>query len=205
MEGNRIESFPGWYPNTHPVQGRLALFDPSNTDNLKGHIPFAGLKYGAVSNTGLIKLTEKVHEAGAVGLIVAVRNFDDSRLLTAANAEQKGQGPEYYQVPLPLPTVIVAGDDESKMIETASAGQEASIKITGVSRENVTAYNVVGYPEKRGSMGYCNHALLRLVPMLRREGPGSGPFPGLGPMGGENGFQVQLHFAWPTPVTRWPI
>jgi hypothetical protein len=144
VDGNPIESFPGWYPNTDPVNGQLALFDPSHTDNLKNHIAFAGLKYGAVSNTGIIKLVEKVREAGAVGLIVAVKNFGDSGLLTAANAEQKDQGPEYYQIPLPIPTVIVAGADASKMTEAASAGKEASIKITGASKKNITAYNVVG-------------------------------------------------------------
>lgn len=142
--GNRIESFPGWFPNINPLKGRLALYDPSNTEPLKGHIAFAGLKYGSVSGTGLTKLMEKVQEAGALGLIVAVRNFGDSGLLTAANAEQKDRGSEYHQIPLPLPTVIVAGNDEAKITEAASAGQEASLKITGVSRENITAYNVVG-------------------------------------------------------------
>jgi hypothetical protein len=135
VDGNRFESFPGWYPNTNPVKGRLALFDPSNTGNLKGHIAFAGLKYGAVSNTGLLKIVEKVREAGAIGLIVACKNFGDSGMLTAANAEQKGQGPEYYQIPLPLPTVIVAGDDEAQITEAASAGKQASIKVTGISKK----------------------------------------------------------------------
>jgi len=144
VEGKLIESFPGWYPNTQPVKGKLALFDPSNTDNLKGHIAFAGLKYGAVSNTGMIKLVEQVREAGAIGIIVACKNFGDSNMLVAANAEQKGQGPEYYQSPLPLPTVIVAGSDEPQMTDAASAGKEASIKITGLSKKNITAYNVVG-------------------------------------------------------------
>ena len=144
VDGKRIESFPGWYPNTNPVKGPLALFDPSNTGNLKGHIAFAGLKYGAVSNTGMLKIVEKVREAGAIGLIVACKNFGDSGMLTAANAEQKGQGSEYYQTPLPLPTVVVAGDDETQLTESASAGKKASIKITGISKKNVTAYNVVG-------------------------------------------------------------
>ncbi len=190
----RIESFPGWYPNTNPVKGRLALFDPSNTGNLKGHIAFAGLKYGAVSNTGMIKIVEKVREAGAIGLIVACKNFGDSGMLTAANAEQKGQGPEYYQTPLPIPTVIVAGEDETKMNEAASAGKKASIKITGISKKNVTAYNVVGTLKRGDQWVIITTPSVRLVPMQRREGAGGGPFPGTGPLGGENGFQIQLHF-----------
>ncbi|MBI4767140.1 MAG: hypothetical protein HY787_21550 [Deltaproteobacteria bacterium] len=58
---HRIESFPGWFPNMNPVNGRLALFDPSNTGNLKDRLVFAGLRYGAVSNTGLLVSSGRGH------------------------------------------------------------------------------------------------------------------------------------------------
>ncbi len=67
----------------------------------------------------------------------------DTGLLVAANAEMKGAGPEYYQAPLPIPTVLVPGDSDARLNEAALAGKSASIKITGESKE-VTANNVVG-------------------------------------------------------------
>jgi hypothetical protein len=143
VDGQKIDSFPGWYPKTDPVRGPLALYDPSDMGILKGRIAYAGLEYGRVSNTGLLRLLETVRSKGAIGLVVACRNFGDSGLLTAANAEKKNHGPEYYQSPLPIPVAIVAGNEDGLMIAAAKAGKEASIKINGQTKE-ATAYNVVG-------------------------------------------------------------
>ena len=143
IDGAAVESFPAWYPNSTPLTGTLALYDDSNTGNLNGKIAYAGLKYGAISNTGGIKLAEKVRDAGAIGLIVACKNTADSGLLVAANAEMKGTGPEYYQAALPIPMVLVAGDSDARLAEAAQAGKSASITVTGESKE-VTANNVVG-------------------------------------------------------------
>jgi hypothetical protein len=143
VDGKALECFPGWFPNTRPVKGKLTVYDPAQPAILKGNLAFVGSKYGAVSNTGMIKLVEQVRDAGGIGLIVAVRNFGDAGLLTAANAEQKGQGPEYHQAPLPLPTVIIAGRDEAELLKAASEGKEAAFQVLGDTRENTTAYNVV--------------------------------------------------------------
>lgn len=138
-----MESFPGWYPNSTPVSGTLALYNNLDTSNLKGKIAYAGLQYGGISNTGGIKLIEKISDAGAIGLIVACKNRAESGLLTAANAEMKDKGPEYHQTPLPIPVVLIAGNEDAKLVEASQAGKNASIKITGESKE-VTANNVVG-------------------------------------------------------------
>jgi hypothetical protein len=144
-DGKLIESFPAWYPNTTPVAGKLVLYNDRDTGNLKGNIAFAGLKYGGISNTGGINLIEKVRNAGAIGLVVACRSLHDSGLLVAANAEQKAKGPEFHQTSLPIPVVLVAGSDEPLLTKIAAGGdREASIKISGESRKDVFANNVVG-------------------------------------------------------------
>jgi hypothetical protein len=145
VDGKPIESFPAWFPNTTPVAARFVLYDEKDLSNLKGNIAFAGLKYGAISNTGGIKLIEKIRDAGAIGLVVACKNMADSGLLVAANAEQKGKGPEFYQTPLPIPTVLVAGSDEGVLAGIAARGdRDASIKISGESKKDDVAYNLVG-------------------------------------------------------------
>jgi len=143
VDGTAIESWPAWYPNSTPVTGSLAVYDDRDTSNIKGKIAYAGLDYGGISNTGGIKLIEKIRDAGAIGLVVACKTVSDTGLLVAANAEMKGSGPEYYQAPLPIPMVLIAGDDDAKLTKAARAGKSASIRVAGESRQ-VTANNVVG-------------------------------------------------------------
>ncbi|MCX5996182.1 MAG: hypothetical protein NTV42_00910 [Chloroflexi bacterium] len=143
VDGASVESFPGWYPNAAPVTAALAVYDDGDTGNLKGKIAYAGPKYGAISNTGGIKLVEKIRDAGAVGLVVACHGTADNGLLVAANAEMKSTGPEYYQAALPIPVALVATNDDARLAAAAQAGKSASITVTGETRE-VTANNVVG-------------------------------------------------------------
>ena len=107
---------------------------------------------------------------------------------------QKGQGPEYYQTPLPLPAVVVAGDDETQLTEAASAGKKASIKITGVSKKNVTAYNVVGTLKRGDQWVIITTPSSGWFQCSGERGPGVALFLGLARWAAKTDSKYQLHF-----------
>lgn len=187
VAGKGMECFPGWYPNTRAVKGKLAPYDPNQLGRLKDHIAFIGSKYGAVSNTGMIRLVEQVHQAGGLGLIVAVKNYGgEAGLLTAANAEQKGEGPEYHQSPLPLPTVIVAANDEAELLKAATENQEAAFQVSGESRDQVTAYNVVGMLKRGDRWVVVTTPTAGWFECAGERGPGVALFLGLAQWAAQN-------------------
>lgn len=143
VDGREFECFPAWYPNTTPVTGKLALYNHADTSNLKGHIAYADSSFGIAANISLNDIAETVRDAGATGLVIVCRNQSNSGLLTAVNAKRKGQSMEYHQAPLPIPSVIVADNDNAKLSAAASAGLTASISINGQHKTDVKAHNVL--------------------------------------------------------------
>ncbi|MBM3166345.1 MAG: hypothetical protein FJZ83_03185 [Chloroflexi bacterium] len=141
--GEKFDCFPGWYPNTTPVTGKLVPYDYEDTSNLKGNIAYAGSAYGILPYNRLDELVDAVSDAGAIGLVSVSRNHNDSGLLAAANAKRKGQGLDYYQAPLPITTVFVADDDDAKLAAAALAGATTSISINGEHRAEAKAHNVM--------------------------------------------------------------
>jgi hypothetical protein len=141
--GEEFDCFPGWYPNTTPVKGKLVPYDYKDTSNLKGNIAYAGSAYGIVPYNRLVELVDTISDAGAIGLVSVSRNHNDSGLLAAVNAKKKGQGPDYHQAPLPITTVFVADDDDAKLAAAASAGATTSISIIGEHKAAAKAHNVI--------------------------------------------------------------
>lgn len=149
IDGQRIDSFPAWYPQATSVSGKLTLYSEKDTGNLKGNIAFAGAQYGDTANKGVAQLVENAKSAGAIGLIAVCRNMGDSGLLAASNARPKGkEGTEYYHVPLPILTVLVSANDDRKLTDAARAGLTASITIQGEKKANAIARNVMGTLKK---------------------------------------------------------
>jgi len=144
MEGEEFDSFPGWYPNTEPVTGTLATYDRKDPSNLKGNIAYAGSNFGMAVNTQLNKIVEDVRDAGAIALVIVGHARGDSGLLAAGNARQKGDGLEYHQSPFPIPTIIVAGNDDAKLAAAAANGTTVSINIEGEHEVDAKTHNVVG-------------------------------------------------------------
>jgi len=150
VNGEVIDSFPAWYPNPTPVTAALALYEPDDLSNLNGKIAYAGAAYGKNAGGFPNKLSEEVKAAGALGLILVSGNDHDTGHLAASNAVQEEEGGlDYHQSPLPLPTVLVAANDDAVLFDAASNGYEASIKIEGEDRTGASAFNVVA-TRKRG-------------------------------------------------------
>jgi len=148
VNGEKIKSFPAWYPkdtNSGPVTGRLALFDEDKPSNMAGHIVLAGDDYAVSAGSGVNEEAEIAADAGAVGLVI-VSIGSESGLLAAANAKRKDpklDNGEYFQTSLPLPTLIVAEKDYSKLAEAAEKNMEASIAIKGRHEPDTEALNVL--------------------------------------------------------------
>lgn len=143
--GEEFDSFPGWYPNTEPVTGTLAHYNRKDPSNLKGNIAYAGSEVGFASqSTRLFKIAEAVRDEGAIALVIVGQAQGDSGLIAAGNARQKGDGLEYHQSPLPIPTILVASDDNAKLAAAAARGATVSINIEGEDKADAKAHNVVG-------------------------------------------------------------
>jgi len=144
VDGEEFDSFPGWYPNTEPVTGTLAQYSRKDHSNLKGNIAYAGSEVGMAVQTRLFKIAEAVRDEGAIALVIVGQTQGDSGLISAGNARQKGDGLEYHQSPLPIPTIVVAPNDNAKLAAAAARGATVSINIEGEDKADAKAHNVVG-------------------------------------------------------------
>jgi len=146
----KIDAFPAWYPkNTGrvPLAGKLAMYNEADVSNLNGRIALAGGDFAVSANAGVNAEAEIAKKAGAIGLIVVSRG-SNSGLLAAANARRKDKegykGPEYFQAPLPIPTVIIAEKDYIRLSPIFEQNPKAEITIRGKHNTNTQAFNVLG-------------------------------------------------------------
>lgn len=138
-----IKAFPFWYPKStgnEPVAAPLVAYG-RKTDSAayKGAIVYVSSRIASVAiyGKGVNKWADKLHAAGAKGLVMGV--VASSRELTAINARTP-----YHQSPLPIPCVIISMKDEKQVAAAAKEGHTAKITIQGKDVPEAEAFNVVG-------------------------------------------------------------
>lgn len=147
VNGKKLDSFPFWYPNATGPEGLLAPLAMLDNDTpsgaLKGRIAYVnGAALGEnLWIDGVNLIAERAAREGAVGLVAVVRNY--SMQVAAINARAP-----YHQSPLPIPTVLVSGADETALDTAAAEGAEALLVLTGKDDLRAEANNVVGTIER---------------------------------------------------------
>lgn len=152
VNGQTIESFPGWYPNTTSVTGPIAEYNTVSTGDLTGKIAYVGIPDGLnKADAGIVSIVENATAAGAIGLVVVIgAGPSDTGLITAFNAKLSkiAGAPKYNQEPLPIPVVVIGSDNDLKLQVASMAGSTATIRIVGENKVGTTAYNVFGFLRK---------------------------------------------------------
>ncbi len=138
VAGEEITCFPSWYPRAtgpKPVVGPLVPAD-APTRRLAGSIVL--LTPGIRPPDSLAAVRERVTALAAAGAraVLAVSRGPSGRIVAINTADDAE--------PWPVPVMLVAGDDEDRLVAAAHAAADASLLLEGEDVPEAGSRNVFG-------------------------------------------------------------
>lgn len=144
--GEEIECFPWWYPKAtgpKPVIGRLIAVPNSAGEavpgRLAGSVALLTRREGAPETLAATK--ERIASLAAAGVrAVLVVSRGPSGKIVAINTADDAE-------PWPIPVMLVAGDDEERLVEHSVRQADASLLLEGEDVAEARSRNVFGLHE----------------------------------------------------------